>query len=102
VAVKESSYHAGRYLRAAGLLYPTIIPRVAFQLTLDASGHLDIRQGGIDDPHESSLYDPISYAASQAFGAQARANGRDGIWYDSVRSPSRTFYATFKPAAVQK
>jgi hypothetical protein len=87
VAARESSYHAARYLRAAGFADPIIVPRYELQLTLDDSDHLDIRSGGAD--------------TAQAFGARARASGRQGIWYDSVRSPGGTCYATFKPAAVR-
>jgi hypothetical protein len=101
VAVRESSYHAGRYLRAAGIADPIIVPRYELQLTLDASDHLDIRNGGADDVHRPALYDPVSYDRSRAFGAQVRADGRQGIWYDSVRSLGGACYATFKPIAVR-
>ncbi len=101
VAVRESSYHAGRYLRAAGIADPINVPRYELQLTLDDSDHLDIRRCGADDALEEAIYDPISYDAAQAFGARTRASGRQGIWYDSVRSSGGTCYATFKPAAVR-
>lgn len=101
VAVRESSYHAARYLRAAGFADPIIVPRYELQLTLDDSDHLDIRSGGADDVQQVAIYDPISYDTAQAFGARARASARQGIWYDSVRSPGGTCYATFKPVAVR-
>jgi hypothetical protein len=101
VAVRESSYHAGRYLRAAGIVDPVAVPRYELQLTLDDSRHIDIRKGGADDVHQADIYDPNSYAISQSFGAKIRASGRPGIWYDSVRSSGGTCYATFKPVAIR-
>ena len=101
VAVRESSYHAGRYLRAAGIADPVNVPRYHVQLSLNDSDHLDIRRGGSDDIQEAAIYNPISYDAAQAFGAKTRASARQGICYDSVRSLGGTCYATFKPVAVQ-
>jgi hypothetical protein len=101
VAVRESSYHAGRYLRAAHITEPAIVPRYGLQLDLDPSNHADIRQGGADDVHEPAIYDPLVYDAAQSFGSRLRANGRPGVWYDSVRSAGGTCYATFKPVAVK-
>jgi len=97
----ELTGNTGRYLRAAAIADPMTVPTCDLQLTLDASDHLDIRKGGADDMHQPALYDPISYDTSQAFGAQIRATARQGIWYDSVRSPDGACYATFKPVAVR-
>ncbi len=101
VAVRESSYHAAKKLRATYMTEPTLVPRYGLELSLDESAHLDIRRGGADDLKEPAIYDPDAYASAQAAGARLRANGHQGVWYDSVRSPGGTCYATFKPLAVK-
>lgn len=101
VAVKESSYHAGRYLTAARVIEPTMVPRYALELELDESHHLDVRRGGDNDVRQPAIYDSNAYGEAQALGAKMRAAGHDGLWYDSVRAPGGTCYATFRPAAVR-
>ena len=43
------------------------------------------------------LYAKDDYGASQAFARRLRANGSDGIIYDSVRDPGGTCVAIFRP-----
>jgi hypothetical protein len=47
------------------------------------------------------LYDPGSYAASQAFGEKVRASGSDGILYESVRLRTGTNVAAYRPTKIQ-
>lgn len=47
------------------------------------------------------LYDPASYAVSQAFGEAIRASGRDGILYESVRRRGGIDVAAFRPTKIQ-
>lgn len=101
VALRESSHHAGRYLRATYMREPAVVPRYGLELALDESGHLDIRRGGANDVHQPAIYDAEVYDAAQALGAQLRAERHQGVWYDSVRSQGGTCYATFRPAAVK-
>ena len=101
VAIRESSYHAGRYLEAAHMTAPTTVPRYALELTLNEREHLDIRRGGAHDVHDMQIYDPLVYAAAQALGAKLRTEGRQGVWYDSVRAPGGTCYGTFRPVAIE-
>ena len=101
VAVRESSYHAGRYLRAAHVTRPTSVPRYGLELRLDGSDHVDIRRSSRRSARREAIYDPDDYEPAQALGARMRAQGHDGLWYDSVRSQGGTCYATFRPIAVQ-
>lgn len=101
VALRESSHHAGRYLRAAHMTEPMIVPRYGLELILDELGHVDIRHGGAHDVHDPAIYDPDAYGAAQVLGARLRADGHQGVWYDSVRAPGGTCYATFRPVAVK-
>jgi hypothetical protein len=101
VAVRESSYHASRYLKATKITEPATVPRYALELVLDDSDHVDVRRGGAHDARESAIYDPDTYAAAQRFGSRVRADGHQGLWYDSVRAPGGTCYATFRPVAVK-
>ncbi len=80
---------------------PTTVPRYALELTLNEREHLDIRRGGAHDVHDMQTYDPLVYAAAQVLGAKLRAEGRRGVWYDSVRAPGGTCYGTFRPVAVE-
>lgn len=101
VALRESSYHAAKKLRATYMTEPSIVPRYGLELFLDESDHLDIRRGGADDVHEPAIYDLDVYTSAQALGARLRADGHQGVWYDSVRSSGGTCYATFRPVAVR-
>ena len=49
-----------------------------------AGSYLDIRG---QQAQRADVYDPSSYAASQAFGKGIRASGGAGIVYESVRHP---------------
>jgi hypothetical protein len=93
VAVRESAYHAGRYLSASAAPAGRIA-RVAVTLDLDDRNVADVRGG---DP---VIYDPVNYGAAQRVGVDMRDNGRDGVCYDSVRAPGGTCYGIFRPAAV--
>lgn len=48
----------------------------------------------------TDLLDPDDYGLSQAFGAQARAEGHDGILFESVRHPGHNALAVFIPTCV--
>ena len=96
VAVRESAYHAARYL-AASTAPAGRVPRVALELDLDDRNIANVRRASGGD---AALYDPLAYAPAQRHGATLRASGRDGVWYDSVRAPGGTCYGVFRPAAV--
>lgn len=96
VAVRESAYHAGRYLSASGAPAGRI-PRVAVTLDLDDSNVADRRLTHGGDP---AIHDPINYGAAQRAGVDLREHGREGVCYDSVRAPGGTCYGIFRPAAI--
>lgn len=52
------------------------------------------------EPLRSQLLDPASYAASQPFGAAARASGALGLTWPSVRRPGGACIGAFRPTAV--
>jgi hypothetical protein len=51
---------------------------------------------------DSPLYDPSSYADSQAFATTIKQRNNDGIVYSSVRNSGAACYALFKPNLVSK
>ena len=46
------------------------------------------------------IYDPDSYAESQALAIEIRNNGSSGLAYDSVRKPGGECVAIFKPRVL--
>ena len=91
-AIAETIHHHGRRLLKAGMLHARIQMR---QLTvaIDSFFH-DIRGQALTS---TALYDPNSYAASQAFGSKLRAGGSNGIAYDSVRHAGGECLVVFRP-----
>ena len=94
-AIAETVHAHGRRLRASGMLSVTLRMRV---LEATVQGEFDDLRGLQASAPE--IYDPDSYARSQAYGAGVRRSGRDGIVYDSVRDPGGICVAVFQPAAV--
>jgi hypothetical protein len=97
-AIREIGFHRGAFMaatreRAMALEEQVLRARVR-------SGDLeDIRgQGGA----RPDLYDPDPgrYGPAQAWAAEVRRAGRDGVLYDSVRHASGTCVALFRPKAV--
>ena len=100
VAVRESAYHAARYLAASNAPAGRI-PRVALTLQVDDTNVTDVRAGSGGDV---AIYDPdpANYGGAQRLGLELRKRGVDGVWYDSVRAPGGTCYGIFRPAAVAR
>ncbi|MDI6024827.1 RES family NAD+ phosphorylase [Corticibacterium sp. UT-5YL-CI-8] len=46
------------------------------------------------------VYDPTDYAASQRFGEAVRANGDDGILFDSIRLAGGVNVAAYRPSNI--
>ncbi len=94
-AVAETVFHKERELAAAGeasieLTMRTYIGNVALLLH-------DIRGPEFRGCHSP---DPASYGESQAFAAQWRSKGANGLLYRSVRHPGGQCIAAFKPKTV--
>jgi len=51
-------------------------------------------------PSNDSIYDADEYSAAQALGRQLREKGRQGVYYNSVRSPGNVCWGLFTPRDV--
>jgi len=51
-------------------------------------------------PQRQRVLDPVSYAASQRYGAEIRARGGNGVAYPSVRHAGGECIGAFRPRAV--
>ena len=96
-AIAETVHHHSRRLLASELGCRARIQMREVRARLTARFH-DIRGLGSERPE---LYDPDSYERSQAFAAALRAEGANGLLYDSVRHPRGVAAAVFKPRLVR-
>jgi len=95
-AIAEVAWHLRREARARA------VPEVrrtfrCYTAHLHGSDYLDIRGAQTTLP---DLYAPDSHAASQLFGEAARAAGRDGIAYDSLRHANGHNVVAFRPRQI--
>ncbi|NRF68180.1 RES family NAD+ phosphorylase [Aquincola sp. S2] len=94
-AVREVSFHQARFL-AATREPPIEIDMRCYKATVKQPLH-DLRGLVSKLP---AVYDPDSYAASQAMGARLRALGSWGVAYDSVRDAGGECVGLFRPLAL--
>lgn len=94
-AIDETLYHHTRRFQAStagfprgGLVMRDLVSRPAADL-------VDVR--GVND---AALYDPADYTAGQQLAARLRREGRDGLWYESVRRHGGENVVIFKPRLV--
>ena len=94
-AIAETKHHREAFLRATSEPRIELDMRV-YAVDLDTMLH-DIRgmQGILP-----GVYDPDSYAASQALAIEVRNSGSSGLAYDSVRKPGGECVAIFKPRVL--
>ncbi|HJW54037.1 MAG TPA: RES family NAD+ phosphorylase [Burkholderiaceae bacterium] len=89
-AVAETRYHQARFLAA------TREPPIQLQMRVyhvEVSGRLhELRDMQKDHP----VYDPASYAVSQALARELRAQGSNGVTYRSVRMEGGECVAAFR------
>ncbi|MEL4178301.1 RES family NAD+ phosphorylase [Roseateles sp. PN1] len=99
-AVAEVSYHQARFLACTQEAAIDVDMR-CYRVTVSATLH-DLRGLGSSLKHRAlrAVYDPLSYAASQALGAQLRVAGSLGLVYDSVRKPGGQCLGLFNPQAA--
>ncbi|MBB3226584.1 hypothetical protein FHW69_001174 [Luteibacter sp. Sphag1AF] len=88
-AIEETVFHRQNFL-AATHEPPTDIEMRCY--TMGIQGRLHDLRGGWPDAH-----DPDSYARSVTLARQLRAEGSNGIVYDSVRDPGGVCVAAFFP-----
>jgi hypothetical protein len=93
-ALAESIYHRTAELREIGAFETRVEMRV--YLADFNARFVDIRPSNA----ASSLYDPVSYVASQQLGRQFLESGGNGIVYRSVRHRGGECLACFRPALV--
>ncbi|WP_262299482.1 RES family NAD+ phosphorylase [Microvirga sesbaniae] len=94
-AIAETKHHREAFLRATG--EPRIeLDMGVYAVDLDAVLH-DARGMRETMP---GIYDPDSYAASQALAIEIRNTGSSGLAYDSVRKPGGECVAIFKPRVL--
>ena len=96
-AVAETRYHKERFLRA------TKEARIEVDMRSYASDiEADLRdlRGQQEALLESYDSDPANYGTAQALGKALRANGSNGIVYDSVRAPDGECVAIFRPSLL--
>jgi len=94
-AIAETKHHREAFLRATGEPRIELDMRV-YAVDLDAVLH-DARGMRETMP---GIYDPDSYAASQALAIEIRNTGSSGLAYDSVRKPGGECVAIFKPRVL--
>jgi hypothetical protein len=95
-AVSESAHHREQFMRATRQPAMQLDMRV---LEADLDGRLhDVR--GMQQ-RMPELYRDADYAASQALAARLRAEGSDGIVYDSVRHAGGQCVAVFRPKRIR-
>jgi hypothetical protein len=96
-AIAETKYHRERFLRETSLAPMHLQLRI---YTADLAGMLhDIRGMQAALP---KVYDPESYRESSRFGRQLRAEGSNGIVYDSVRDRGGQCAAVFRPKTLSR
>jgi hypothetical protein len=93
-AIAETRFHRERFLRATKEA-PIGINMRSYASDIDAQFH-DIR-GMQSTAPELYAPDPGNYGPAQALGKHLRANGSDGLAYDSVRDPGGECAAIFRP-----
>jgi Sulfatase-modifying factor enzyme 1/RES domain len=95
-AIQETIYHRELFLRITRQPPAELDMRV-YKVQIRALLH-DLRPEGVVDP---AVFDPDSYAASQAIGRKLHAVGSEGVVYRSVRHAGGTCLAIYKPRLVQ-
>jgi hypothetical protein len=96
-ALRESGHHQMLRLTATSAPPGTTVPMFSFSLHIDTTiADVRRRAGG-----DVAVYDPASYAASQPFGKRVRADGHDGLHFDSVRHPGGECVGIFWPDGVK-
>jgi len=94
-SIAETRFHREQFLRATRQ-EPIELQMRTYLLDVAAEFH-DIRG---QRAHLPDVYDPDSYAASQALGRQLKLAGSNGIAYDSVRHAGGECLAILRPKLI--
>jgi hypothetical protein len=95
-SLAETCYHRENFLRATRE-GPLEIDMRSYLVDVVARFH-DIRG---EQDRMSDVYDPASYATSQALGRNLKLNGSNGVVYDSVRHAGGQCLAIYRPRLIQ-
>jgi hypothetical protein len=95
-SIAETRFHRENFLRATA--QPPIELEMRCYLADVACVMHDLRRRRLELPE---VYDPSSYGASQSLGRALRAEGSNGIAFDSVRRDGGECVAVFRPRLVQ-
>jgi hypothetical protein len=90
-AIAETMYHREAFLAATEAGRPIDIDMRVYLARLDGELH-DVRNGA-----PAAIHHPTDYSASQALGSRLRAEGSNGIIFNSVRDEGGTCVAVFRP-----
>jgi RES domain len=96
-AVAETRIHHARFMAATNQP-ATHLPMRLYSVMLDAGLHDLLAAGAVPE----AVYDPDSYAASQALGRHLRAQGSAGVVYRSVRRPRGQCAGLYQPGGASR
>ena len=96
-AIVETAFHRARFLAATAEAAMEIDMR---SYAADIRGEFHDIRGGARRFTEFCAPDPAAYGTAQNFARGLRAQGSNGIAYDSVRDPGGECVAVFKPRAI--
>ncbi len=96
-AIAEVGHHLRQEVRRARL--PSLAVQYRGYVATLVGRYHDLRGTRRSRPE---LYDPASWAMSQPFGEALRADGADGVVFESVRHVSGTCIAAYDPRQVQR
>ncbi|BCP51810.1 hypothetical protein K32_04270 [Kaistia sp. 32K] len=96
--IAEVSHHLRREMLRSGADRFVTTYR-AYTARIDGAGYVDTRGMAENRP---DLYARADYAAPQAFGEAIRAEGGDGILYDSLRHRGGVNVCAYRPSKIQE
>jgi hypothetical protein len=98
--VAEVKYHLEAAYRHEGIQEPQDLEYRALRVHLQGTFH-DIRAKARAKAPWAAIYDPVSYAASQALGDRLRGSGSRGILWLSLRLAGGACCAVFDPGTLR-
>lgn len=98
-ALHETGHYQALRLRATAAPAGFTVRMCSFSLDIASAAIEDIRWA--TGTSTRAIYDPDSYAASQAKGREIRADAQDGVLFDSVRYASGECAGLFWPDAIK-
>ncbi|MFT5879896.1 MAG: hypothetical protein ACI86X_001017 [Moritella sp.] len=95
-AIAETRYHQALYFsQVEGLAYDVITMR-------GLACYFDGALINISHNNDGTLYHPRDYTAAQTLGGKLKAQGKEGLQYNSVRREGAICWVLFTPKKVKK